>query len=144
MGKRRNQGPMPKYELQRVMKTIIHKGILVWTRNNEGHKSISIVDADSYEVFRLSAAFEYISRNNVSICYYVSDMPMEPEHLKSLFGDVRTKYNVVYSECTGYLWTDEDLKVGGHDLLSELESFAGKYLHMQVIYYREEMVRIDE
>jgi hypothetical protein len=33
-----------------------------------------------------------------------------------------------YSETTGYLWTDEKLQVGGHDLIEELSGSAGKFL----------------
>lgn len=39
-----------------------------------------------------------------------------------------------YSETTGYLWTDENLKVGGHDLLEEIRSYLGKYLNLEITY----------
>lgn len=37
-----------------------------------------------------------------------------------------------YSEITGYLWTDEELKTGGHDLLKELRAHAGKYAVVKI------------
>jgi hypothetical protein len=45
-------------------------------------------------------------------------------------------YRGVLSEYTGYLWTDEDLMVGGHDLLAELKSHLGKFCHLYVHYSR--------
>lgn len=51
-------------------------------------------------------------------------------------GDTTYKvdYEPHYSEITGYLWTDESLIVGGHDLLQELASYAGKYAVIEVTY----------
>ena len=42
------------------------------------------------------------------------------------------KYVVHYSEYTGYLWTDEELNVGGHDLLAELKSYVGLWLYLEL------------
>ena len=58
--------------------------------------------------------------------------------LQHVYGVVEAEYSDQYSEYTGYLWTDENLMIGGHDLLAELESkfnyiyekdglFYGKY-----------------
>ena len=44
---------------------------------------------------------------------------------------------MAYSEITGYLWTDEVVKIGGHDLLKEFETHLGKYLYMEIEYYEE-------
>jgi hypothetical protein len=30
------------------------------------------------------------------------------------------------------LWTDEDLNVGGHDLLEEIRSYLGKFIYLEV------------
>lgn len=39
-----------------------------------------------------------------------------------------------YSDITGYLWTDEDVIVGGHDLLEELKAQAGRYCLLEIGY----------
>ena len=53
-------------------------------------------------------------------------------NLRQLSGDVTCEFGAHYSEMTGYLWTDEMCKVGGHDLISELHSHVGKWLYMEI------------
>lgn len=47
------------------------------------------------------------------------------------------KYLDFYTEITGYCFTDEDINVGGHDLLSELRSHLGKFVHLEITYSQE-------
>ena len=42
------------------------------------------------------------------------------------------EYSHAYSEYTGYLWTDEKLVIGGHDLLNEIKGNIGKYIHLEI------------
>lgn len=80
----------------------------------------------------------------LSARYYISDKEttfeeVEQEYFKILIGAVDyddVRYHVVYSELTGYLWTDEDIKIGGHDLLGELKNSNGKYLYLEITYNR--------
>ena len=74
-----------------------------------------------------------IANKFVSIRYYVSNVEITLEQaeeyfIRQLYGEVDAEYEMIYSETTGYLWTNEELKVGGHDLLEEFKSFIGKYL----------------
>lgn len=46
------------------------------------------------------------------------------------FGDC--KFFIHHSDQTGYLWTDEDFKVGGHDMIAEMGSFIGKHVLMEI------------
>lgn len=78
-------------------------------------------------------------KKQVSVRYYISDIDTEKSieelkenHLLSISGSVYADYSERYSDLTGYLWTDESLKVGGHDLLQELQDNVGKYLYMEV------------
>lgn len=57
--------------------------------------------------------------------------------LKRLDGEGDALYIDHYSELTGYLWTDEELRVGGHDLLQELRSNLGKYVLLEITYNQE-------
>ncbi len=74
----------------------------------------------------------------VSVYYYITDMQCTKEEaqedflLQTLGGDVDARLCARYSDITGYLWTDEDLKIGGHDLLAELQSSVGKWLILTV------------
>jgi len=73
----------------------------------------------------------------VSVRYYVSDEPRTIEelvenNLKTLAGAADARYQDHYSDVTGYLWTDQELNVGGHDLMAELSSHKDGYLYMIV------------
>lgn len=75
----------------------------------------------------------------VTVRYWISEFEQTKEQLKentllAISGAANARYGDRYSELTGYLWTDEQLKVGGHDLLNELASNKGKYLYMEVDY----------
>ena len=64
----------------------------------------------------------------VSVRYVVSEKPIEDidEEIAniviSLEGDLGIKHYSHFSDLTGYLWTDNEMNVGGHDLLAELKS----------------------
>lgn len=77
--------------------------------------------------------------NFLSVRYFVTDQPVDIESAvvnwqHELLGTGEAEYDVFYSDITGYLWTDEKICVGGHDLLAELYSFCGKYLIMEIEY----------
>ena len=77
-----------------------------------------------------------------SVRYWTAAGPMADDILmenavRSLLGDADADYGARYSEVTGYLWTDEDIMVGGHDLLEELKSQAGRYCLLEIGYSRE-------
>ena len=71
----------------------------------------------------------YGKKVQVSVRYLISDKPIEDaeqviaEYIGQLEGDIHLEHGSHFSDLTGYLWTDSELKVGGHDLLKELESF---------------------
>lgn len=81
----------------------------------------------------------------VSVCYHITDQPELEETLTGMViakmcgvshsGNAETKYYHRYSELTGYLWTDEDFKVGGHDVLAELRSYKGKWCYLVVTFH---------
>jgi hypothetical protein len=54
-----------------------------------------------------------------------------------MLGEGDATFGARYSEDTGYLWTDEELNVGGHDLLGELESHEGRYCLLEIRYSHE-------
>lgn len=77
----------------------------------------------------------------LSVRYFTSDteateQEMAEGFLRTLYGEGDADYGKTYSEITGYLWTTDELKVGGHDLLAELESHAGRFLHLEITYSR--------
>jgi hypothetical protein len=75
----------------------------------------------------------------LTVRYWTSDQKLEPdqikeEFIKKIYGLGFAEFDVWYSEITGYLFTRESLEVGGHDLLVELKSIDGRYLHMEIDY----------
>lgn len=81
----------------------------------------------------LAEALNDLHHKIATIRYYISDKEVTLEQAQqlfvdSLFGKVDAIYNMHYSDITGYLWTDEELNVGGHNLLNELMTYLGKYL----------------
>lgn len=75
-----------------------------------------------------------------SIQFLIGDTPVDIDHIEetkivSMEGLVESKYYHRYSDYTGYLWTEEGFKCGGHDLLNILESNLGKYIHIEIELY---------
>lgn len=76
-----------------------------------------------------------------SIQMLTGDTPIDIEHIDetkvvSMEGDVSSHYYHRYSDYTGYLWTEEGFKCGGHDIPEILRSFMGKYIHMEIELYQ--------
>lgn len=79
----------------------------------------------------------------LTVKYFISDKELPKDeiiagHLKNVMGVSAAMHKVMYSETTGFLWADQDLVVGGHDLLSELQNYVGKFLHMEITFSKEE------
>jgi hypothetical protein len=71
------------------------------------------------------------SKKIVSMCFHVSSVPknyyeLESEMVKTYMGKLQTEFRHVYSDLTGYLWTDEKIDVGGHDILNEIVEISSK------------------
>jgi hypothetical protein len=76
----------------------------------------------------------------ITVRYHISEErrtleELEENAVKVMSGAADARYKDHHSDVTGYLWTDEELNVGGHDLLAELGSNDGQYLYMIVDFY---------
>lgn len=74
-----------------------------------------------------------------SVRYFIYATPKTIDELdeglvRRLAGEMDADYTDSYSEITGYLWTDEDIKVGGHDLLAELRSHLGWFAYIEITW----------
>lgn len=81
-----------------------------------------------------------------NVRFYIGDSPisdpdkLDRDRIEYILGKAETDYNHIYSDLTGYLWTDEEFKVGGHDLNEMLYANEGKYIHMEIeLYDRKEL-----
>lgn len=84
--------------------------------------------------------------NYVSCKYYLTDEKvegtledLEEQYLQSILGVGDVDYNHNWSEYTGYLWTELDFTIGGHNLGDELLKAVhkGRYLYMTVEFHEK-------
>jgi hypothetical protein len=73
----------------------------------------------------------------VAVRWFASDTPKtiddaETDLLQALDGVVDAEYGDVWSEVTGYLWTNEWVKVGNHDIIKELRSEVGRFAYVEI------------
>lgn len=78
--------------------------------------------------------------------YAFSDSPIDPhtvaeDAILSYYGLVDRDYVVSWSETSGYLWTEEKFKVGGHSILDILKDNLGRYVHMEIDIYQKKSTR---
>lgn len=116
------------------METKVYKGIVKEDDYGENWDALFIGESNQpiAEIFE----DDFVAKQ-VTVRYWTSDKEKTKEELqesalRKLFGDVNANYSDAYSEITGYLWTDEELNIGGHDLLEEIRSYLGKYIHLEV------------
>lgn len=81
--------------------------------------------------------------STVTVSYWITDGPRTLEQLleneaKKLAGAADADYHQRHSDITGYLWTDADLNIGGHDLLAELESEVGRWCYLSIRFGERE------
>lgn len=110
---------------------VTYKGWLTNTTDIEGNIFLAFGGEP------LSKTLQWMSGKNVNVEYWVSEKAdtldnIEENSTRILFGELEAKYQSHYSELTGYLWTDDDLTIGGHDLINELQSYVGKYLILRI------------
>ena len=84
---------------------------------------------------------ENISDKNVTVRYWISNIKQTKEEIQInstliVMGLLESEFYERYSDCTGYLWTDEEINVGGHDLLKELKASLGKYIILEIEVYK--------
>tara|TARA_R110000772_G_scaffold20466_2_gene56674 strand:- start:3731 stop:4147 length:417 start_codon:yes stop_codon:yes gene_type:complete len=90
--------------------------------------------------------------SEVYITYYISDVMLTKEefveqNLLTLIGSIKKSFNHIYgTEWTGYMWTNEEFKVGEHDLFKELCGHHNKYCYLKIyvnnpkIQYRDDII----
>lgn len=124
------------------MKTIEISGIIEYTYTQKW-ETIKLVQEDGYKINLVSRFIEAVDSfpdMKISVGYYLSNKVCTKNEivegfLKKLFGDVEASY-----EANGYSfssWTtgtdyDTTLKIGGHDLLRELQNENGRFILIEL------------
>lgn len=122
--------------------TVIYRGFLSLGSNSEDTDVLRLTGFGENEWLAEKIMKDIEEHGNfLTVAYYITDREIpaaEVEHelIKTLAGVGDAQYHMNYSEITGYLYTTQDLSVGGHDLMKELWSHIGKFCHLQIHYSR--------
>lgn len=78
-----------------------------------------------------------ISGKTVSASWFISDTKKEENEfiengILTICGCCHADYGAVYSGVTGYLWTNEEVKIGDHDLIEIIHRNIGKYILLKI------------
>lgn len=120
----------------------IYRGWLVLRSNGEENDILHIApdpfrSADSVLLAKAVASHISYRGKFLTVKYYITDQEIPEDKLtetllNTLYGAGDAKYSMRYSEITGYLWTDEHLNIGGHNLINELKGSIGKFCHLEI------------
>lgn len=92
----------------------------------------------------LATSLKGYNGKQVNCAYMFSNKPLERKDLLDsqilcAAGVAEADFYHHYSEMTGYLWTDEEGKIGGHDLLEIFRQHIGDYCYLIVSVYPIEL-----
>ena len=113
-----------------------------WLKIDDYGEGMDILILDD-EPLAMKFNDEYLTEKYLSVSYYICSKEKTPSEAERNFvnkicGACECDYGDAYSDYTGYLWTDEELEVGGHNLIEELTSYDGKYCILIVKEFEEE------
>ena len=108
-------------------------------RRLNGCTEETVVDSFPFSK-RMAEECEWLDKY-VNIQMLTGTEPIDLDHIDetkivSMMGESDSRYYHCYSELSGYLWTEETFKCGGHDLLKILHSHEGEYIHMEIELFR--------
>lgn len=111
----------------------VFQGWLTLRHWAEDHEAVFL----SKSPIPLAEQLEWMSGKTVTVRYWITDRPCsryeaDEAAILTAMGVADVGIEARYGDLTGYLWTDEDLNVGGHDLMAELKSSVGKWLILEV------------
>jgi hypothetical protein len=118
-----------------MSKTLTYSGLL--SRHSHGEADDILFLSTEEEPLAEVLDGRQIRNQQVTVRYWITDKPCSREeaiedHARQVIGLAATEFRAVYSETTGYLWTYEKCKIGGHDLIEELKDSAGKWLILEI------------
>lgn len=120
-----------------IEKQVTLTGWISTQDRGESDGVLVVAESDPYGAEPFAEMLEFMHYRNVTVRYWIANErctieEAQEDFIGTLMGRAESRFCARYSDITGYLWTDEDLKVGGHDLVNELKSSEGRYLIFQV------------
>ena len=112
------------------MKTRIFSGFL---ESKDWGEATDILYLSTAEEPLAEILGDALADNVVTVRYYITEKECTIDEAQEVFwnglcGGVEADVGAHYSEITGFLWCDEEINIGGHDLIEELHSYVGKWL----------------
>lgn len=103
----------------------------------EYHDALLVEDDTPQRGVTLAERLESLQSRQATVRYWICDEQCSKDQavdsfLRTVMGFCNPEFSARYSELTGYLWTDEYLKVGGHDIIEELRSNLDKWLILEI------------
>lgn len=121
-----------------MSKIVVYKGQIYEATRGENDDALYLSD-DRHDPLADRVECDLGELRTATVRYFISDKEKPIDELtenliKKISGAITADYGDHYSEYTGYLWTDEELNIGGHDLIDELRSHAEKYAYIEISY----------
>lgn len=125
--------------------TIRYRGTLALHNRGEGEDILFLDDAvGNYDDPLAETVSDDMEKHGryLAVRYWTADAACDDDAMiegaiREQLGFGEAEFHQRYSDITGYLWTDEDIRVGGHDLLEELKSQAGRYCLLEISYAKD-------
>jgi len=119
------------------MEQLVYKGFIKESSKDENDNALFIGNMEEPIAY---VFMDELQSKQVSIRYFISETEKTKKELKenmlmAISGAVNADYGDSYSDYTGYLWTDENLNVGNHNLILEIKDNVGKFIYMEVDVY---------
>lgn len=117
------------FEKYKFEKKNLYQGVIAGMVNRSNGEPDELLTVGGESVSKFIAKFY---GRKVWCIWAVNDTFLNPseimeDHIKKIIGATYTNIGAVYSELTGYLWTNDTGKIGGHDLIDNLSCYHGKY-----------------
>lgn len=112
-------------------------GLICMHSHEHGHYTVFLSNLED----PIATEFSFISRHNVDVTYWISNdnlsfSDVQEQYVLHLLGkSAQSTYMPIFSSYTGYMYTDDSLKIGGHDLVSELKSYVGKWINLEIVVH---------
>ncbi len=114
-----------------------------WRVTHNGH-SVYLAEAVEEFIDHLrELRGRYAGSERVTVGWHTSSEEkthgeLEMNLISTALGAVNVDFSHRYSDLTGYLWTDEKIRIGGRDIMEEMHLEAGHYLYLRAQLYVEE------
>jgi len=118
-------------------RTIIFEGRVREADQGEALDVLTLGDTNLPEAFADALGER---RRQVSVRYWISPEPLTEDQrtdaeVRIAAGDGYAEFISRYSDATGYLWTDVELTVGGHDLDAEIRRHLGAWCRLELVMH---------